>query len=109
MSDESYVKMMKSLQIIGYPQSDMMQFHQSIVVFWSFVLNMSPFWDNIKINREVLWLKIVYTLHGIGILIVLPFVSLQMASLGLKPCILLGTICHETACHIVLQFTHCIR
>ena len=48
------------------------------------VLNMRPIWDKLKFNREVVWLKLVYTLHGFGILVVLPFIPLQMASLGLN-------------------------
>ena len=46
---------------------------------------MLPFLNRIHINREVIWLKIVYFLTDFGIAIVGPYVSLQMANVGLIP------------------------
>ena len=46
---------------------------------------MLPFLNRININREVVWLKIVYFLTDFGIAIVGPYVSLQMANVGLIP------------------------
>ena len=37
----------------------------------------------LKINKGILWLKILYTLYGFGIMISMPFYVLQLYSLGL--------------------------
>lgn len=37
-----------------------------------------------SLNKGVIWLKILYTLYGFGIMIILPYFPLQMASLGLN-------------------------
>jgi MFS family permease len=50
-------------------------------------MNLTTMWNfarNLRINRGVLWLKIGYSLFGLGLIIVLPFVPLQMSALGLS-------------------------
>ena len=37
-----------------------------------------------QINKGILWLKILYTLYGFGIMISQPFIVLQLYSLGLE-------------------------
>ena len=39
---------------------------------------------NWKINKGVIWLKIVQALWSLGVMIIYPFINLQMASLGLN-------------------------
>ena len=39
---------------------------------------------NWKINKSVIWLKIVQALWSLGVMIIYPFINLQMASLGLN-------------------------
>lgn len=42
------------------------------------------FFKGLKINKGVFWIKVGYSLWGLGILCVLPYVPLQMSSLGLS-------------------------